>query len=426
MAFTQVPIVGEFDAPGGGAATGRITFRPTSIMRNGVVTAPSMVTAYLMAGEVPAGFTLAATDDVGTTPVSAKYQVTEYIDGAAVRTYLIKVPSAAVSIDLGTVATEPIVTGTYQLVAEKGTANGYASLDATGKVPTAQLPSGSGGGATDHGALTGLADDDHTQYLTQARGDARYYTETESNSLLAAKADSSTLTSHTGNTSNPHSVTKTQVGLGNVDNTADSVKPISSATQAALDAKQPLDADLTTIAGLTATTDNFLVAVANAWASRTPAQVKTTLALNNVDNTSDAGKPVSTATQTALNLKAALTVTDALDARLDILEIPSIALTDATTIAVNAALGNKFKVTLGGNRTLGNPTGAYDGQLLIFNVLQDATGSRTVTLGNKYRLASGVTLTWSTTANMKDKLLVQYDSVADKFDVLAFQPGYGA
>lgn len=31
-----------------------------------------------------------------------------------------------------------------------------------------------GGGATDHGALTGLADDDHTQYHTDARGDARY------------------------------------------------------------------------------------------------------------------------------------------------------------------------------------------------------------------------------------------------------------
>ncbi len=46
-----------------------------------------------------------------------------------------------------------------------------------------------------------------------------------------------------------------------------------------LAAKQPLDADLTTIAGLTATTDNFIVAVASAWASRTPSQVRTTLAL---------------------------------------------------------------------------------------------------------------------------------------------------
>lgn len=48
---------------------------------------------------------------------------------------------------------------------------------------------------------------------------------------------------------------------------------------------QPLDSDLTTIAGLTATTDNFIVSVASAWASRTPAQVKTTLSLDNVENT---------------------------------------------------------------------------------------------------------------------------------------------
>ena len=36
------------------------------------------------------------------------------------------------------------------------------------------LPGGGGGGVTDHGLLTGLADDDHTQYHTDARGDARY------------------------------------------------------------------------------------------------------------------------------------------------------------------------------------------------------------------------------------------------------------
>lgn len=42
---------------------------------------------------------------------------------------------------------------------------------------------------------------------------------------------------------------------------------------------QAYDSDLTTIAGLTATTDNFLVSVASAWASRTPAQVRATLAL---------------------------------------------------------------------------------------------------------------------------------------------------
>jgi len=42
---------------------------------------------------------------------------------------------------------------------------------------------------------------------------------------------------------------------------------------------QPLDSDLTTIAGLTATTDNFMIATASAWASRTPAQARTQMGL---------------------------------------------------------------------------------------------------------------------------------------------------
>lgn len=51
------------------------------------------------------------------------------------------------------------------------------------------------------------------------------------------------------------------------------VKGVTSALQTQLNNKQPLDADLTTIAGLTATSDNFLQAKSSAWASRTPTQV---------------------------------------------------------------------------------------------------------------------------------------------------------
>lgn len=47
------------------------------------------------------------------------------------------------------------------------------------------------------------------------------------------------LSGHTGNTSNPHSVTKAQVGLGNVDNTSDANKPVSTAQQNALNGKEP-------------------------------------------------------------------------------------------------------------------------------------------------------------------------------------------
>ena len=84
------------------------------------------------------------------------------------------------------------------------------------------------------------------QLLTQALGDARYLRTTNnlsdvtnaatarSNIGAASAAD---LTAHTSSTSNPHSVTAAQVGLGNVDNTSDASKPVSTAQQAALDLK---------------------------------------------------------------------------------------------------------------------------------------------------------------------------------------------
>ena len=53
----------------------------------------------------------------------------------------------------------------------------------------------------------------------------------------AVAANASAISTHAASTSNPHGVTKAQVGLGNVDNTSDANKPISTATQAALDLK---------------------------------------------------------------------------------------------------------------------------------------------------------------------------------------------
>jgi hypothetical protein len=63
------------------------------------------------------------------------------------------------------------------------------------------------------------------------------------------------------------SLTKGDVGLGNVDNTADADKPISTATQTALDGKQPVDADLTALAALSSTGLATRTA-ADTWAER--------------------------------------------------------------------------------------------------------------------------------------------------------------
>jgi hypothetical protein len=48
------------------------------------------------------------------------------------------------------------------------------------------------------------------------------------------------ITAHTSDTDNPHGVTKSQVGLGNVDNTSDDSKPLSEAMATALNNKEPL------------------------------------------------------------------------------------------------------------------------------------------------------------------------------------------
>ena len=64
---------------------------------------------------------------------------------------------------------------------------------------------------------------------------------------------------------------------------------------------QPLDSDLTAIAGLTPANNQTLQYIAGAWAMRSVAQVKSTLALNLVNNTADADKPVSTAQQAAID-----------------------------------------------------------------------------------------------------------------------------
>ncbi len=105
---------------------------------------------------------------------------------------------------------------------------------------------------------------------------------------LGKKANSTALTGHTGATNNPHSVTKSQVGLGRVDNTNDLEKPISTATQSALNLK----ANTTALNTHIGNEDN-------------PHKVtKAQVGLSKVNNTTDAEKPISTATATALGLKA--------------------------------------------------------------------------------------------------------------------------
>ena len=117
---------------------------------------------------------------------------------------------------------------------------------------------------------------------------------------------------------------KISVGLDQVDNTSDANKPISTATQAALDLKADKSQVASELAGkqdklpagtnitITGTTISAKdttytagtnIAISDAKVISVTGLTKASVGLGNVDNTSDANKPISTATQTALDAK---------------------------------------------------------------------------------------------------------------------------
>lgn len=125
---------------------------------------------------------------------------------------------------------------------------------------------------------------------------------------------------HIASTSNPHSVTKTQVSLGNVDNTSNATERAATATL--------------TNKTLTAPVINSPSGLA-----------KADVGLSNVDNTADSAKPVSSAQLTALNLKEDAANKGAAngyaslgaDSKIPTAQLPALAITDTFVVASQAA-----------------------------------------------------------------------------------------
>ena len=155
--------------------------------------------------------------------------------------------SAGGVADLGTVITD--VSGKLD-ASRVGAANGVAELDASGKVPAAQLPSYVDDvleyaavvnfPATGETGKIYVAVDTNLTYRWSGSG----YTEISPSlalgetSATAYRGDRGKIAyDHSQATGNAHSMTKADIGLGNVDNTSDANKPISTAQQAALNLK---------------------------------------------------------------------------------------------------------------------------------------------------------------------------------------------
>ena len=125
------------------------------------------------------------------------------------------------------------------------------------------------------------------------------------------------------------------------------------------------------------------------------------------------GSVVTAAPDSALTLGDMLEYIDAGGA-------PPVTLTDAATINWDAAVSSHYRVTLAGNRTIANPTwgdnSPRNGKPFRFEVIQDATGTRTLAWGNKF--VFGTTYpspTLTTTASKRDFVDFVYNSTTDTF-----------
>ena len=104
-----------------------------------------------------------------------------------------------------------------------------------------------------------------------------------------------------------------------------------------------------------------------------------------------------------------------------------VVLTDSPTIAVDASLGNDFRVTIGGDRTVGTPANPADGQKIVFQVTQGADAPFTLAWSSGYQFSVGLPQpTLSTTAGLTDLLSFVYNAAKGTWLCAAFVSGFAS
>jgi hypothetical protein len=95
------------------------------------------------------------------------------------------------------------------------------------------------------------------------------------------------------------------------------------------------------------------------------------------------------------------------------------------TINTNASLGDVFDLTLAASGTLSNPTNPTDGQSIRWRISHN-DNNLVLNFGNQFNTPSSATspLPISSTSGSMDILGATYDSSRNKWDIIAFVPGY--
>lgn len=259
-------------------------------------------------------------------------------------------------------------------------------------------------GTTDHGQLSGLGDDDHTQYHNNARaltwlntrstndlpeGGNLYYTnervDDRVNALLQAGSNV-TLTYD----DNLNTLTIASTGGGGSPDWGDIGGTLSDQTdlQSALDAKT--DESITITAGVGLTGGGDLSANRTINLDITELTAETTIADGDLiaiyDDSAGAHRKMTKA-NFVLGLGGG--------------SLPVQTLTDGASVDWDLDDGHG-SWTIGGNRTLNNPTNLTAGQTYILKVIQDGTGGRTITWSSTYKWTDGIDPVLSSAASAVD------------------------
>jgi len=161
-------------------------------------------------------------------------------------------------------------------------------------------------------------------------------------------------------------------------------------------AVQAYDAQLADVAGLTPTDNGVIIGNGTNFVVETGATLKTSLGLTiGTDVQAYDANTAKTNVVQSFSVAQRGTIT---------------ALTDGSTITPDFAAANNYSVTLGGNRTLANPTNLTAGQSGVIVITQDGTGSRTLAYGSYWKFSSGTAPTLTTTASAVDVLAYYVES----------------